>query len=194
VSQSGEFVVLAVLLGLFGAMGAGLWYATKVRRTALVRLREAAAISAESVSNSRILIVLLAGIVVAVGSAPLLMWAFPKTPMMFLVSVVLAFAAVFAPLTFARGLTVDTWLALEPGLLRLERRSARPMVVDLRRPFSLETTGSTTKYWSSRSKTLHAFSSPTGRGRRSLPSPCQDCRKVGSARASDSRSSARRPR
>ena len=72
------------------------------------------------------------------GSAPVLMAAFPKTPLMFLVTIGLAFAAVLAPLTFARRFTVDVRLALEPRSLRLERRGARPVVVDVARAFTLE--------------------------------------------------------
>jgi hypothetical protein len=101
-------------------------------------LREAPAISVESVSGARICVVLLAGMVLTGGSAPLLMTAFPKTPLMVLVSIGLAFAAVLAPLTFARRFTVDVRLALGPRSLRLERRGARPVAVDLARPFTLE--------------------------------------------------------
>jgi hypothetical protein len=101
-------------------------------------MREAPAVSVESVSGARILVVLLAGMVLTGGSAPLLMAAFPKTPLMFLVSIGLAFAAVLAPLTFARRFTVDVRLALEPRSLHLERRGGRPVVVDLARPFALE--------------------------------------------------------
>lgn len=134
----GELVVVAVILGLFGAIAAAGWYVAKARPARLARLREAPAISVESVSGARILVVLLAGMVLTGGSAPLLMAAFPKTPLMLLVSIGLAFAAVLAPITFARRLTVDVRLALEPRSLRLERRGARPVVVDLARPFTLE--------------------------------------------------------
>jgi hypothetical protein len=138
VRDPAELVGVMVILGLFGAMGAAGWYVAKARPARLARLREAPAISVESVSGARFLVVLLAGVALAVGSAPLLMAAFPRTPLMFLISTGLAFAAVLAPLTFARRFTVDVRLALEPGSLRLERRGAHPLVVDLARPFTLE--------------------------------------------------------
>ncbi|MFT3770902.1 MAG: hypothetical protein QM820_36245 [Minicystis sp.] len=133
-----ELVVVMVILGLFGALGAAGFYAAKARPRKLARLREAPEMSAESVSGARICAVLLAGTIVTGGSVPLLMAAFPRTPLMVLVSIVLAFAAVLAPLTFARRFTVDIRLSLTPRSLRLERRGAGPVVVDLARPFTLE--------------------------------------------------------
>jgi hypothetical protein len=45
---------------------------------------------------------------------------------------------VCAPLTFARRLTVNHALVLESSSLRFERRGVRAAVVDLSRPFALE--------------------------------------------------------
>ena len=134
----GELVVVAVILGLFAVMAAAGWCVAKGRSARMARLREAPGVSVESVSPARIRVVLLAGLVLTGGSVPLLMAAFPRTPLMILVSIGLAFAAVLAPLTFARRFTIDVRLALEPRSLRLERRGARPVVVDLERPFTLE--------------------------------------------------------
>jgi hypothetical protein len=136
--DSGELVVMAVILGLFGAMAAAGWYSIKARSARLARLREAASITADSVSGKRILVVLLAGVVLTGASAPLFMAAFPRTPLMFLVSIGLAFAAAVAPLTFARSLTIEVRLLLDPSSLRLERRGARPIEVQLDRAFTVE--------------------------------------------------------
>jgi hypothetical protein len=138
VRDPGELIVVAVILGLFGAMAAAGWYLAKARPARLARWRAAPAISVESVSGARILVLLLAGFVLTGASAPLLMAAFPKTPLMLLVSIGLAFAAVVAPLTVARRFTVDVRLILDPRSLRLERRGTRPVVVDLGHQFTLQ--------------------------------------------------------
>src|ERR1700743_1083002 len=106
-------------------MGGAGWYVAKARPARLARLREASTISLERVSGARTLVVLLVGVVLTGGGGPVLMASFPKTPLMTLVSVGLAFVAVLAPLTFARRLTVDVRLLLAPGSLRFERRRAR---------------------------------------------------------------------
>jgi hypothetical protein len=134
----GELVVVAAILGLFGALAAGGWYVAKVRPARLARLRDAPSISLESIGHARVLVVLFAGMILTGASAPAFMAAFPKTPLMFLATIVLAFAAVLAPLTFARPFTVEARLFLEPLSLRIERRGAPPVVVDLARPFALE--------------------------------------------------------
>jgi hypothetical protein len=138
VRDSGELVVVGVILGLFAAMGVGGWVAVEQRKARLARLRKALTIDAVSVSQWRILGVVGVGALLAVGSVPLLMAEFPRTPLMFLVSVVLAFAAVVAPFTFARGLTVATRLTLDEQALRFERRGARAVVVELGREFEVE--------------------------------------------------------
>jgi hypothetical protein len=136
--STAELVVVAVILGLFGVLIAVLVRAAKQRPAKLARLREAPTVSAYSVSTSRILVVLLVGTVIAAGSTPILMALSPKTPLLFLVSIGLAFAAVLAPLTFARGLTVDRRLVLEGHSLRFEQRGVPPVVIDLTRDFSVE--------------------------------------------------------
>ncbi len=108
-----ELIVIAVILGMFSILIAIAIRAAKQRPAKLALLREAPTVSAYSVSSSRILVVLLLGTVFAAGSAPVLMALSPRTPLLFLVSIGLAFAAVLAPLTFARGLTVDRRLVLE---------------------------------------------------------------------------------
>jgi hypothetical protein len=136
--STAELIVLAAILGLFGALIAVLVRAAKQRPAKLARLRQAPLVSADSVSTSRILVVLLLGTIIAAGSAPILMALSPETPLLFLVSIGLAFTAVLAPLTFARGLTVDRRLVLERQSLRFEQRGVPPVVIDLARDFSVE--------------------------------------------------------
>jgi hypothetical protein len=131
-------IVIAVILGVFGVLIAMAVRAAKQRPAKHARLREAPTVAAYSVSTSRILVVLLVGTIIAAGSAPVLMALSPKTPLLFLVSIGLAFAAVLAPLTFARDLTVDRRLVLEGRLLRFEQRGVSPVVIDLARDFSVE--------------------------------------------------------
>jgi hypothetical protein len=136
--STAELIVVAVILGLFGAMIALLVRSAKQRPAKLARLRQAPIVSAYSVSTSRILVVLLAGTVIAAGSAPVLMKFAPETPLLILVSIALAFAAVAAPLTFARGLIVDRWLVLDGQSLRFGQRGAPPVRIDLARGLSVE--------------------------------------------------------
>ncbi len=134
-----ELLVVAVILALFGAMAGLGWHVNEGRPAKLARLRDAPSISADSVSTRRIAMALIAGIVVTGASAPILMTLFPDTPLIFLVTIVLAFCAVLAPLTFLRRFTVDVRLEFDRQSLRLERAGAQPKVVDLTRPFTLDT-------------------------------------------------------
>ena len=133
-----EYIALAVVFAFCSVIVAVGWYVNKGRPARLARLREAPTISVESVSGVRVFVALLAGAVVAGGSAPPLMVAFPEAPLMILVSIGLAFAAVIAPLTFARRFTIDVRLVLESRALRFEQRGAHPVVVDLALPFTME--------------------------------------------------------
>jgi hypothetical protein len=133
-----ELVIVGGILGLFGAMLGWAWYAVRARARKLARLPHARIVVDESVSGARILAVLALGALLAAASAPLMMTLFPKSPMMFLVCIALAFTAVLAPLTFARRLTVVCRLVLDERQLRLEPRGERAVSIDLAQPFALD--------------------------------------------------------
>jgi hypothetical protein len=115
--STAELIVVAVILGLFGVLIAVLVRAAKQRPAKLARLREAATVSAYSVSTSRVLVVLLLGTIIAAGSAPILMALSPGTPLLFLVSTGLAFTYRQGPAFVTLPLT-----ELPPGWVRDDER------------------------------------------------------------------------